>query len=78
MILDENTVKQLAFLDEEWEEVTELFVKIKNDLAFQILRTLPNDKEKREELFYTAKAMDAFEIKLQEYINDAKLTQGNN
>lgn len=60
------------FIKDEWQNVDLLLGAIREDLSLQILRTEPNEPEKRNELYYTAKAVDAFAIKLQECINNAK------
>ncbi len=44
--------------------------KIKNDTALRIVQTEPNAGAVREELYMFVKALDAVEMKLQEYVNN--------
>ncbi|MFW3387972.1 UNVERIFIED_CONTAM: hypothetical protein RF648_18375 [Kocuria sp. CPCC 205274] len=66
-----------TFIDGEWDNVDLLLNAMKEDLGQKMLMTKPNEQEAREELYYTAKAIDAFAIKLQECINVCKSDQGD-
>lgn len=56
----------------EGEEISLLFQQIKTDIAAQIIRTKPNDAEKREELYYITQGIDFLERKMTEYANEIK------
>lgn len=74
-----NRLKQVkTFIDGEWENVYLLLNSLKEDLGHKMLMTKPDEKEIREELYYIAKATDAFAVKLQECINVCKSNQGDN
>ena len=67
-----------AFMDGEWDNVELLLGSMKEDLGQKMLMTKPDEQSVREELYYTAKAIDAFAVKLQECINVCKSNQGDN
>lgn len=56
----------------EGEEISLLFLQIKNDIAAQIIRTKPNDADKREELYYITQGIDYLERKMTEFANEIK------
>ncbi|MCS5736815.1 hypothetical protein, partial [Herbiconiux daphne] len=66
-----------TFVDGEWENIHLLLGSMREDLGQKMLMTKPDEKETREELYYTAKAIDAFAVKLQECINVCKSDQGD-
>lgn len=59
----------------EGGEIPTLLNEVKNDIALEIISTQYKEKERREELYMLTKAVDAFTMKLQEYVN--KFEQGN-
>jgi len=59
----------------EGGEISTLLNEVKNDIALEIISTQYKEKERREELYMLTKAVDAFTMKLQEYVN--KFEQGN-
>lgn len=67
-----------TFVAGEWGQIDLLLGAMKEDLGQKMLMTKPNEKETREEIYFTAKAIDAFAIKLQECINVCKSNQGDN
>ena len=56
----------------EGEEISLLFQQVKTDIASQIIRTKPNDADKREELYYITQGLDYLERKMTEYANEIK------
>lgn len=77
MNFNEALSKVVDFVDEEWVTIDLLLGAMREDISLQILRTTPEESQKRDELYYTAKAIDAFEIKLQGCINECKSNQGD-
>lgn len=59
----------------EGGEISTFLNEVKNDIALEIISTQYKEKERREELYMLTKAVDAFTMKLQEYVN--KFEQGN-
>jgi len=59
----------------EGGEISTLLNEVKKDIALEIISTQYKEKERREELYMLTKAVDAFTMKLQEYVN--KFEQGN-
>lgn len=74
MIDNRNLIYKVKFLMEGGDLPT-LLNEIRNDIALEIISTQYKEKERREELYMLTKAVDAFTMKLQEYVN--KLEQGN-
>lgn len=60
-----------SFLDREWETVEYLTEAIKEDLSKGIILSNPSESEQREQLYYTAKAIDRLLIKIKDCINQA-------
>ena len=67
-----NAIKYKVSTIMEGEEISLLFQQVKNDLANQIIRTKPNDADKREELYYITQGIDYLERKMTEYANEIK------
>ena len=67
-----NAIKYKVSTIMEGEEISLLFQQVKNDLANQIIRTKPNDTDKREELYYITQGIDYLERKMTEYANEIK------
>lgn len=78
MLYNERLKDVTDFISEEWAKIDLLLGAMKEDLGQKMLMTKPDEKESREELYYTAKAIDAFAVKLQECINVCKSNQGDN
>lgn len=73
-----DRLKQITtFVDGEWANIDLLLGAMKEDLGQKMLMTKPDEQSAREELYYTAKAIDAFAVKLQECINVCKSNQGD-
>jgi len=53
----------------EGGEISTFLNEVKNDIALEIISTQYKEKERREELYMLTKAVDAFTMKLQEYVN---------
>ena len=67
-----NAIKYKVSTIMEGEEISLLFQQVKNDLANQIIRTKPNDADRREELYYITQGIDYLERKMTEYANEIK------
>ena len=67
-----NAIKYKVSTIMEGEEISLLFQQVKNDLANQIIRTKPNDADRREELYYITQGLDYLERKMAEYANEIK------
>lgn len=67
-----NAIKYKVSTVMEGEEISLLFQQVKTDIAAQIIRTKPNDAEKRDELYYIAQGIDYLERKMTEYANEIK------
>lgn len=67
-----NAIKYKVSTIMEGEEISLLFQQVKTDIASQIIRTKPNDADKREELYYITQGLDYLERKMTEYANEIK------
>lgn len=79
MTYNDELSQLLDFVSGEWEKMDLLFGAVKEDLTLKILRTQPDEKEKREEYYNIAQATDALAVMLQNCINECKQSnQGDN
>lgn len=67
-----NAIKYKVSAIMEGEEISLLFQQAKTDIAAQIIRTKPNDADRREELYNIAQGIDYLERKMTEYANEIK------
>lgn len=70
MIFTNELKKSIEAIRDNWDLFSVALAAIKEDTALDIIRTLPDDKEKREGLYNITLAVNALESKLQDCVNE--------
>ncbi|ELO4930464.1 hypothetical protein QUR06_000261 [Escherichia coli] len=77
MIFTDELKKSMNVIEREWDIFLFAFNAIKEDTALDIIRTNPDESEKREKLYYLTLAINELEKKLQDCVNSCHDIKGN-